>query len=242
MVHNPWVQLILSVFGSNLFTNSNWFAFQEDRITEEPLSTSTVDRMEDISLNGTTSDNEEEVVVGEDGELGNAADSSRTHSDLVGNNTTNGLEDQLSTYPQKGSALDDISLFRFETGANDDLFNDQQLPDWVGWREPSDIHVDGTNDVSTTADAVESSLPNGLDRADVSPTSTSEPIDTKAEGTAPSLFEEDAEFVGVDLESPKKSTTTKSLEMEISGEDKPGMMEFNKNHWRAEPEVGVVQE
>ena len=229
----------MSVFGSNLFTNSNWFAFQDDRVIEEPLSTSTFDRMEDISLNGTSSDKEEVVVVGE---LGNAADSSRTHSDLVGNNTTNGLEDQLLTDPQKGSALDDISLFRFETGANDDLFNDQQLPDWVGWREPSDIHVDGTNDVSTPADAVESSQPNGLDRADKGPTSTSEPSDTKAEGITPSLFEEDAEFVGVDSESPKKGNVTKSQEMEILGEDKPGMMEFNKNHWRAEPDVGVVQE
>lgn len=229
------------MFGSNLFTNSNWFAFQEDRSIEESLSTSTLGRMEDISPNGTASGSKE-IVAGGNGELRVAADSPGTGSELGGNSTPDGFVDQPSTDSAKRSALDDMGVFRFETGASEDLFNDQQLPDWVGWHEPSDIQVDSTDDIPTTADVVESSLPNGVDRADGNPASTSEPSHAKAEGAVPSLFEEDAEFVGVDLESPKKSTITKSLEMEMPGEDKPAMMEFNKNHWRVEPEVGVVQE
>ncbi|ONK70694.1 uncharacterized protein A4U43_C04F550 [Asparagus officinalis] len=200
---------------SNLFTNSNWFAFQEDRVTEGPLSTSTLDRMEDISLNS----NKEEVTVVENGVFGNTADRSRTYADVVANATSNGVMNQMSTDPQK------------------------QLPDWVGWREPSDIQVDSTDDVSTTEDVTEeSSVTVSMDRADTNPTSTSEPSEAKPEEPAPSLFEEDAEFVGVDLESPKKSSNPNSHEIELHGEDKPAMMEFNKNHWRAEPEVGVVQE
>ncbi|KAJ6809621.1 serine/threonine-protein phosphatase 6 regulatory subunit 3-like isoform X1 [Iris pallida] len=248
--------------GSSLFTNSNWFAFQEDKIDEEPLSTSTLDKMEDVNLNGTASSgNDDEVVVGAD-ELRDTAASSRIDSDLV-NDASNALDEKLAE-PEEGNNSNDLSLFRFETGGNDDLFSDQQLPDWVGWRDPSDIKMDndGPSDVlSTTAESVVPTLPNGLSRVDADPASTLESSEpAKAEGTAPSLFDEEAEFVGVDFEGSQRSIDTKPEEMDIPGENKSGVMntrpeemdmpsedksgvkDLSKRQWRVEPEAGVAQE
>lgn len=55
-----------------MFTNSNWFAFQDDRPGDAPVSSSAAEVMEDINLNGTSnggnSSSDDEVVVGEDEE------------------------------------------------------------------------------------------------------------------------------------------------------------------------------
>lgn len=56
-----------------MFTNSNWFAFQDDRPGDAPVSSSAAEVMEDINLNGTASNggnssSDDEVVVGEDEE------------------------------------------------------------------------------------------------------------------------------------------------------------------------------
>ena len=52
----------------SLFTNSNWFAFQDNRIGDAPMSTSPTDIMDEINLNGTSSNgnssSDDEVVVG----------------------------------------------------------------------------------------------------------------------------------------------------------------------------------
>lgn len=47
---------------SNLFTNSNWFAFEDEKNIGEPLSSSTLDQMEDINLTNGESDNKENSV------------------------------------------------------------------------------------------------------------------------------------------------------------------------------------
>lgn len=84
------------------------------------MSTSTLDRMEDVSLNETTSSSKQELPSGWNGELQTAMDSSNT--------TTNQVGDQFSTDLLNGAVHDDLSLFQFETRVNDDLFSDQQLP------------------------------------------------------------------------------------------------------------------
>ena len=62
-----------------MFTNSNWFAFQDDRIGDAPMSTSAVEMMDEINLNGTSgngnSSSDDEVVVGEDEELSESSSS-----------------------------------------------------------------------------------------------------------------------------------------------------------------------
>ena len=163
-----------------LFTNSNWFAFQDDKISEEPVSTSALDRLEEIDLNGTESHNssKEEVLI--------------SGSGLASLPSMNGLTCQAVS---GAGAPVDLEPFQFETRGNDDLFNDANVPDWVGWRGPSDILVDGpTEDCSFPADTVVS-VTNG------SPMSISE---SNVEGATSEpdalLFEDDAEFVGVEME------------------------------------------
>ena len=56
-----------------MFTNSNWFAFQDDRIGDAPGGTSSSEMMDEIKLNAVansgSNSSDDEVVVGEDEEL-----------------------------------------------------------------------------------------------------------------------------------------------------------------------------
>ncbi|XP_039139021.1 serine/threonine-protein phosphatase 6 regulatory subunit 3-like [Dioscorea cayenensis subsp. rotundata] len=220
-----------------LFTNSNWFAFQDEKISEEPVSTSALDRLEEIDLNGTESHNSSkgEVLMSGNG--------------LPSLPSMNGLT--CPDVPGAGAPVD-LEPFQFETRGNDDLFNDANVPDWVGWCGPSDILVDGpTEDCSFPADTVVS-VTNG------SPMSISE---SSAEGETGEpdalLFEDDAEFVGVEMEGTVRidehvieggingtaATNSRSQLPELRKNEAAGIMEFNDlNRWRVEPEVGVVQE
>ncbi|KAJ0967624.1 hypothetical protein J5N97_024541 [Dioscorea zingiberensis] len=234
-----------------LFTNSNWFAFQDDKISEEPLSTSNLDSLEEIDLNGIENHKSEEVLVGEDA----LANSSSSQYEKVPNlPSMNGL-----TNPQtvlETGAPSDLEPFQFETRGSDDLFNDANVPDWVGWRGPSDILVDGpTEDCSFPPDT-EVSVTNR------SPMSISESNTGPATGEGDALlFEDDAEFVGVEMEGPGRtdeqattegdtirvahtSTSNSHQQLpELRKNEATGIVEFNDiNHWRVEPEVGVVQE
>ncbi|KAG1361540.1 serine/threonine-protein phosphatase 6 regulatory subunit 2 [Cocos nucifera] len=247
---------------SCLFTNSNWFAFQEDSITE-PVSTPAFDKMDDINIVGATdagNSSDDEVVVGVD-ELTKSVSSQNeypvTNSSLKNEVTLNGLTDAT-----KVNVVDDVGLFRFDATENEDLFNDHSLPEWVGWREPSDIHVDGSGEFSTTSNPVETAV---IPTADSMTgalacgslvTSEFNEVE-KANAMMPSLFEEDAEFVGVDMEgvgraveralgegingegsAMKRNIVLKVAELQKPGEEAAGMM----SPWRVEPEMGVVQE
>ncbi|KAJ9555612.1 hypothetical protein OSB04_010226 [Centaurea solstitialis] len=67
--------------GTSLFTNSNWFAFQNDNINDAPTSAS--EMLDDINLNGAShggnSSSDDEVVVGEDAELVASKNSNNGH-------------------------------------------------------------------------------------------------------------------------------------------------------------------
>ena len=220
----------LNFFYRSLFTNSNWFAFQEDRIGDSLVSTSPGEMMDQINLNGNanggSSSSDDEVVVGEEDELTESKDS------VNGTSTSN--TNLIDQFPESGlvSQSDDAnapdsSFFKYETSDKEELFGDRPLPEWVGWGELSDLQVGGStvnpfedhdnSDVSLSSQAKvgtpgasspssgESVFPNGLspskDSSDASVSSDS----SKKSPTVPSLFEEDVEFVGVELEGTEKA-------------------------------------
>ncbi|KAL9371846.1 hypothetical protein Peur_036986 [Populus x canadensis] len=234
--------------GSSLFTNSNWFAFQDDRIGDAPLSTSPGEMMDQINLNGNTNANggnscsHDEVVVGEEDELTESKDS------VNGTSTSNtNLLDQFPGIGPVSLSSDanapDTSFFKFETPDNEDLFGDRPLPEWVGWGEPSDLQAAGGSTVnpfedndssdvnlSSQAEAAtpdasspsggESILPNGSSPTKGSSDGPVSSDSSKKSPTSPSLFEEDVEFVGVELEGTEKAMD-QALKEGIVGEAGP---------------------
>ncbi|PNX96490.1 serine/threonine-protein phosphatase 6 regulatory subunit 3, partial [Trifolium pratense] len=281
--------------GSSLFTNSNWFAFQDDRIGDANGGTSSSEMMDEINLSGAINggsnsstdddDDDDEVVVGEDEELTdsrntvNGTSSSSTHilGGLTGSDSMN--EGTLDFESEKASTSHDMGFYKFEATDNEDLFGDRPLPDWVGWSEPSDMQVAGSSmnpflDHSESGSNLSSKSqlgdqnPNSSNGECVpsngSPTtrgSTDAGIGSSQRSVAvPSLFEEDVEFVGVELEGTgkameqalkegivgeagplKRNGSPKVPEKENSEEGSPAVKEFNDaNYWRVDQEVAVL--
>ncbi|XP_057954501.1 uncharacterized protein LOC131148655 isoform X2 [Malania oleifera] len=280
----------------SLFTNSNWFAFQDDRIDNAPRSTSPSETMDEINLNGTanggSSSSDDEVVVGEDEELAegkhsvNGTSSSNTNflSEFTGNSFGNGGE--WNPQNEKASASGDPGFFRFETPDNEDLFGDRPLPDWVAWGDSTDLQVGGlsVNPFDDHADTEYNSSSPSEAAAIVAPSvcspsnggpslsNGSSPSKDSSDGSVasdgsqrsaavPSLFEEDVEFVGVELEGTekameqalkegivgeagplKRNIIKKVSDKESSDEGGAGMKEFNDaNYWRVDQEVAVLE-
>eukprot|EP00268_Persea_americana_P004482 TRINITY_DN1142_c0_g1_i1.p1 TRINITY_DN1142_c0_g1~~TRINITY_DN1142_c0_g1_i1.p1 ORF type:complete len:859 (-),score=207.16 TRINITY_DN1142_c0_g1_i1:383-2959(-) len=279
-----------------LFTNSNWFAFEEDRNANDSSSTSLVEKMTDIDLSSTTianggSNSDDEVVVGDDEELVDSATSINAASgpgmSLVNGATENGFEIGKGLHSQgldKSSLSNDPGSIPCEMRDNDDSFGDRQLPDWVGWRETSDFQVGGSHDIQfednvrnesnsygspEVAVSLEASLSNGKLEEVPNGIACTSPCDSGAVETdisrpsVPSLFEEDVEFVGVELEGTERAME-QALKEGIVGEagplrrnlvpklplakekitgDDAEVVEFNDtNYWRVDQELGVVQE
>ncbi|TQE04682.1 hypothetical protein C1H46_009665 [Malus baccata] len=276
--------------GSSLFTNSNWFAFQDDRIGDEPVGTS-MSEMEEVNLNGTAnggnSSSDDEVVVGDDDELAGSKDSINGTSSS-NTNLMNGFSNSGNMNPdgEKTSASNELGgFFRFETSDNDDMYGDRPLPEWVGWSEASDLQFGGASvnpfedhDDSvvnpSTAEVVasdvgaslhssgESTLSNGPPPSSTASTAGSAGSDVSQRSAAvPSLFEEDVEFVGVELEGTekameqalkegivgeagplKKNIMPKVLEKENPADGEAANKEFNDaNYWRVDQEVAVLE-
>ncbi|XP_006846781.2 serine/threonine-protein phosphatase 6 regulatory subunit 3 [Amborella trichopoda] len=126
-----------------LFTNSNWFAFQDDRIVDEPLSTSQPSRMEEINLNGTegtvnsggSSSSDDEVVVGEDEELLDTANSSerRSLSWVTENGLSNGRDPSSLTANLEKAGTSDVSLFGSDQ-CEGETSGVRSPVDWVAWQ------------------------------------------------------------------------------------------------------------
>lgn len=270
----------------SLFTNSNWFAFQDDRLGDNaPMDASLSDTLDDLKLNGTSnsgnSSSDDEVVVGEDEELSatktypNGSSTSETNLDngFNSNNFTKG-EDSVSQI-NSNIPFTDSGFFHFETPENDDTFEDRPIPEWSAWGEASDFQVGGASvnpfdeqsnitdnslpsveasDVPLSLSSISSggSIPNGTSSSDGSTKSDS------SQKSVPSLFEEDVEFVGVELEGTEKAME-QALKEGIVGEAGPlkrsiipkkqekedsddGMNEFNDaNYWRVDQEVEVLE-
>ncbi|KAL8525435.1 hypothetical protein ACS0TY_014882 [Phlomoides rotata] len=272
--------------GSSLFTNSNWFAFQDDRIGGDvPMNTSSSDMMDDINLNAITnngnSSSDDEVMVGEDEEMTESRSSPNESSSFQANGFSefdpNNSRSDGDSIPmaEKTAASSDLGFFRFETPDNDDPFGDRPIPEWVAWGEGSDFQVRGSsinsfddqsnishNNVhSVEANAGGESLSNGVscieDSCDGLPKTYSSPKSVPV----PSLFEEDVEFVGVELEGTekameqaikegivgeagplKRNNSPKKPEKEDLDDGSSVMKEFNDaNYWRVDQEVAVLE-
>ncbi|PIA37367.1 hypothetical protein AQUCO_03000157v1 [Aquilegia coerulea] len=202
----------------SLFTNSNWFSFQDDRINHESLSTS--EKMSEINLNGTanvcSSSSDDEVVVGEDDDL--------VDSTASVNGTSGSTSDEVMN---SRAASGGVDFFQSEPANNDQSFGDRPSSDSVGWQATVDTQVGGSDwnsfqengkpDVGLSApvDAIGSasiSLSNG--EVEEANDSSARPMesedgsvgtDTNCRASVPSLFEEDVEFVGVEPEGTEKA-------------------------------------
>ncbi|CDP07106.1 unnamed protein product [Coffea canephora] len=273
----------------SLFTNSNWFAFQDDRAGDAPMSTSATEMMDEINLNGTSncgnSSSDDEVVVGEDDELADGKNSASGTSSSS-NGILNGFSGENSgnegDEKEKTGASGDMGFFRFESPDNDDLFGDRPIPDWVAWGEASDFQVSGSS-VNPFDDQSNSNIVPKAVEPVVTPVSSSSSGDCVSNGTTspsadssgsssgsdssqkavsiPSLFEEDVEFVGVELEGTekameqalkegivgeagplKRTIAPKVPEKENPDDDGVGVKEYNDaNYWRVDQEVAVLE-
>ncbi|PHU14289.1 hypothetical protein BC332_15494 [Capsicum chinense] len=276
--------------GSSLFTNSNWFAFQDDRLGDAPMNTSSTEAMEDINLNGTSnggnSNNDDGVVVGEEDGLaesksstnGAPTSSSSDFSGFGGPNSVNG--GNFNKQNEKAGPSDDMGFFRFETAENDD----RPIPEWAAWGNASDFQVGrsnvnrfedlsntsghlansaeaATHVVSSTSSGSEESIQNGVSTSPDA--SKSSPGSESSQKTAAisSMFEEDVEFVGVQLEGTekamehalkegivgeavplKRSIALKNTEKESTDDGGAGIKEYNDaNYWRVDQEVAVLE-
>ncbi|XP_059314622.1 uncharacterized protein LOC132065310 isoform X2 [Lycium ferocissimum] len=275
----------------SLFTNSNWFAFQDDRIGDASMSTSPADAMEDINLNGTSngskSNSDDEVVVGEEDELAESKNSNATSSSssnaFSGLSVTNsGNSGDQNQQNEKAGATIDMIPVQFETSENDDPFGDTSMPEWVAWGDAPNFQVGGstvnpfedhnnstdhlansveivTPPLSSTTSCSGESIPNGVSSPDSSKSSGSD--SSQKATTVPSLFEEDVEFVGVELEGTekamehalkegivgeaaplKRSIVSKVPEKESTDDGGAGVKEYNDaNYWRVDQEVAVSE-
>lgn len=252
------------------------------------MSSSPSEMMDEVNLNGAgsggNSSSDDEVVVGEDEDLTESKDafsgaSSTGANGLMGSSPMDYGEVNSQG---KGNASNDLGFFQFDNSGSNDIFGDRPMPDWVGWREPSDVQVVGpsTNPfvdyessdpglanqseemktVVTSPSGSESSLPNGTSASSSSSEGSVASESNQKPTAVPSLFEEDVEFVGVELEGTekameqalkegivgeagplKKNISPKAQEKE-NPDDSAGMKEFNDaNYWRVDQEVAVLE-
>ena len=238
--------------------------------------------------NSGSNSSDDEVVVGEDEELDesknnlNGTSSSSTNlNGITGSDSMNG--DTLNFESKKTSASHDMGFFRFEASDNEELFGDRPLPDWVGWGEPSDMQDAGSSknpfidhddssgsNLCTTKPQIDSPTPSPPSNGESVPSNRSPTKEDSIDGgvdssqravPVPSLFEEDVEFVGVELEGTekamdqalkegivgeagplKRNVVSKVPDKENSEEGSPGVKEFNDaNYWRVDQEVAVLE-
>ncbi|KAK9132684.1 hypothetical protein Scep_012212 [Stephania cephalantha] len=111
---------------ASLFTNSNWFAFEDDQIANERSSGSPASPSPNAEAGIASSSSNDEVVVGEDDDLIDTATSSQE--------------------PGTSTNSDDTETANIENGVDIDVKEDTTSPssddnkpaEWVQWRETSD--------------------------------------------------------------------------------------------------------
>lgn len=289
--HNVNSLVVVSCCSTCLFTNSNWFAFEEDRNANDSIGTSLLEKMADIDLSSTTMANggsysDDEVVVGDDEELIDSATSINAASgpgvSLVNGATENSFENGIGLNfqgLQKSNISNDLGSVPCEMTNN----GDRQLPDWVAWRESADFQVGGSNEIPFEDDVRHESNPSGSPEVimpreaslsngkvevpnGIASMSTSDdgPVETSMScPSVPSLFEEDVEFIGVELEGTERAMEQALKEgivgeagplkrnlvgklppakERITGEDTEVLQFNDTNYWRVDQELGVVQE
>ncbi|XP_075521909.1 uncharacterized protein LOC142555118 isoform X2 [Primulina tabacum] len=277
----------------SLFTNSNWFSFQDDdRNGDVSMSPSpSSDRMDDSNLKGTSNSNsssDDEVVVGEDDELESKISANGSSSPnakvFYGFNAISNKGNESFAETKNSITPGDLDFFPFGNPDSDDPFGeDRPIPEWVSWGETLDFQVSGSsvnpfdeptdinNNLSNSAKASSTPVPpsssdgsisNGTTSTSIDSSDSSSKSDSSNKGAAvPSLFEEDVEFVGVELEGTekameralkegiigeagpmKRNTVSKKTEKEDSDSDGAVMKEFSdSNYWKVEHDVAVLE-
>ncbi|KAH9316376.1 hypothetical protein KI387_025003, partial [Taxus chinensis] len=256
-----------------MFTNANWFAFQDDRPADQPVSTSLVSssqRGDDSHVNNTvmsansggSSSSDDEVVVGEDDDLvdtdtSQSASAPGFDADFGNGTTPNGVDLEMKGKTSL-NLLDDLSLELEKVDITDNLSFIQceertveifgvKAPEWVGWRETADFEgtsgrnpFGGTNPfdsdiehLSNTCDDSKSAEANQVSGVEIDGVSSKE-ISVEGSVSGPqgevqadelksktmSLFEDNVEFVGVEIEGTQKAMEH-ALKEGIVGEAAP---------------------
>ncbi|XP_031401300.1 serine/threonine-protein phosphatase 6 regulatory subunit 3-like isoform X2 [Punica granatum] len=261
----------------SLFTNSNWFAFQDERMGDAAVEASSSEMMEDVNLSGNTnggnSSSDDEVVVGEEEEL--SKDSPNGTSISNPNSTGDCLEGISNSEHvgdsnmeiEKASPQEGPNLFTFPASENP-FTADQPVPDWTGWGKSSDSKLsESSEDTSIQQNGSNSprsggsTLSNGFTGLGSSGGSSAGSDGSQKSPTVPSLFDDDVEFVGVELEGTEKAMehalkegivgeagplkrlpVPESPEKEKSGESEEGVKEFNDaNYWKVDQEVAALE-
>lgn len=159
-----------------MFTNSNWFAFQNDTLGEDDAPMNTASN----GVNGTGSDSDsdssdDEVMVGEDEELvPNIITSNSNPSSLI----------------QDNEEIDADFKISFNISNNENHANDPSMD------------VPTSTEPSMSPATLDESLANGTLSSDTG--SGLVECNQKSNGVA-ALFEEDVEFVGVEVEGAEKA-------------------------------------
>jgi serine/threonine-protein phosphatase 6 regulatory subunit 3 len=146
-----------------MFTNPNWFAFQDEGSKESPptylvssplqIDDNQINSLMTLATNDANNGSDDEVVVGEDEEI---IDTSTSNSSFATTFDTEFGNDS----PQSTNSVEDLSLELEKVGISDNSSPFQcegrilgmpsvKTPDWVGWRESEDFEgTSGRNQLS----------------------------------------------------------------------------------------------
>ncbi|KAF3493777.1 hypothetical protein DY000_02058063 [Brassica cretica] len=206
----------------SLFTNSDWFTFQDKRFGSTPPDTAGSNTIEEAELNralnaNTSSSDDDEVVAGEE-------------------------DNDLTRSPEESP----MGFFNFNTLDKTEEAFAEQPPEWVGWGEPSsDMQVSGTglnpfidNDGDDTPMLEVKTKPviqNGSERS-----LFEEYVGVEAEGTEKAM--EQAIKEGIVGEAGAMKRNMEMVESDQKAEESLGVKEFNdNNYWKVNQEVGVLE-
>ncbi|KAF8116233.1 hypothetical protein N665_0020s0085 [Sinapis alba] len=220
----------------SLFTNSDWFTFQDNNFGSTPSDTAGSNTLQDEELNrafnaNTSSSDDDEVVVGEE-------------------------DDDLTRNPKDETNFQ-MEFFDFNTSEKTEEAFAEQPPEWVGWSEPSsDMQVSSGTGLNPFLDDDDDDSKNMMNLNIPTPEGKTEPViqNGSSSPTERSLFEKDVEFVGVEAEGTEKAMEQAMKEgtvgeagamkrkIETVEEESSGVKEFNDNNfWKVDQEVGVLE-
>ena len=204
-----------------MFTNSDWFTFQDNRFGSTPPDTAGSNTIEEAELNralnaNTSSSDDDEVVAGEE-------------------------DNDLTRSPEESP----MGFSNFNTLDKTEEAFAEQPPEWVGWGEPSsEMQVSGTglnpfidNDVDTPMLEVKTEpvIQNGSERS-----LFEEYVGVEAEGTEKAM--EQAMKEGIVGEAGAMKRNMEMVEDDQKAEESLGVKEFNdNNYWKVNQEVGVLE-
>ncbi|XP_022716446.1 serine/threonine-protein phosphatase 6 regulatory subunit 3-like isoform X2 [Durio zibethinus] len=153
----------------SLFTNSNWFAFEDDRVSNERSTGALASASANTEGTGVVDGDgeDDEIVVGDDDDLDDTATSSQVPDAKLEDNSADLSEDSKEAGPS----------------AND------KPPAWVEWRETPDSHVASGSDESAIVLNGELQLKLEDKGSDHDPDGATEPSPSSSDNTSDTTLE-----------------------------------------------------